>query len=304
MRLNSPLTLGLLALVLLILSGSLYTVYEAERSLVLRLGKLKRDENNLPVVYQPGLHVKVPFIDTVKKFDKRLQTLEVQSSRILTAEKKDVIVDSFIKWRIKNFSTFFTRTGGSKSRAENLLRQKIVDGLRAEFGQRTVKEVVSGERLQIMQEIREGTLEGASDLGIEVIDVRIKRIDLPAEVSDAVYNRMRTERERIAAEHRARGREKAEALRAQADKNVTVILAEASSKSLELRGEGDAEAAGIYAKSYSQDEEFYAFYRSLEAYKQAFNGNNDMLVINPNSEFFKYLHAGSGKMALNAAGQP
>jgi len=270
------------------LSACIFTVYESERALVVRLGSIKRMDNAI-IVYQPGLHFKLPLVDTTRFFDKRIQTLEEQSSRIVTLNKKDVIVDSFIKWRITDFARFFTSTGGNKLKAEVLLRQKVVDGLRAEFGRRTVQEVVSGERFEVMEDIKNSTNESAKNLGLQVVDVRIKRIDLPPEVSEAVFNRMRTERQRIAAEHRAQGRERALEITADVNAKRTVILAKASSSALQVRGDGDAKAASIYSKSYGADPEFYAFYRSLEAYRETFHPNQDIFVLKPDSDFFKYM---------------
>jgi len=274
---------------------SVFTVDETERALVLRLGKLRLDENAADAVLKSGLHFRIPFIETVRFVDTRLQTLEIQSSRIVTQEKKDVIVDSFIKWRVNDVSLFFRRTAANRLQTELLLRQKVFDGLRAEFGRHTIKEVVSGERLQIMENIRAQANESAKTLGIEVVDARIKAIDLPVEVSEAVFDRMRTERERVAAQHRAQGKEKAEVMRADTDAKVTVLLAEAAAQAQRIRGEGDAAAAKIYADAFSKDPDFYRFIRSLEAYQQAFQGNNNVMVLKSDSEFFKFFRNSSGK---------
>lgn len=270
---------------------SLFTVYQTERAITLRLGKIQLGADELPIVKGPGLHMKMPFIDSVRYFDTRLQTMSIESSRILTEEKKDVIVDLFIKWRVKDFAVFFIRTGGDKFRAERLLREQAIDGLRAEFGLRTVKEVVSGERQEIMDRLRDDSNAGAASFGIEVMDARIKRIDFPTEVSEKIYDRMRTERERIAAEHRAQGRSRAEVIKAEADARVTILLAESQQKSKQIRGQGDADATRIYAEAYSADPEFYEFYRSLDAYKETFQGNNDILVLKPEGQFFDYFNS-------------
>lgn len=286
----NPLTkIGIsVALSLAIATSFMFTVYETDRSLVLRLGKIKMDAEGKPKVYDPGLNFKLPFIDSVRNFDLRLQTIDIQSSRIVTNEKKDVMVDLFVKYRINDLGTYFVRTGGNRSKAEALLKQKIVDGVRAEFGLRTIKQVVSGERDELMQSILREANASARSLGIDVIDTRVKRIDLPREVSNAVYQRMRTERERIAAEHRARGQSKAEVIRAEADAQVTVMLSTAEQQSKTLRGQGDAEAAHIYASSYNQDPEFYEFMRSLEAYSKTFSEGQDVFVLKPESEFFHF----------------
>lgn len=276
--------------------SSLFSVHEGSRAILLRLGKMVRDNADQVIVYQPGLHFKIPFINTVRFLDVRLQTLDIESSRIVTAEKKDVLVDYYAKWRIENAPLYFTRTGGNELRAENLLRQKLNDGLRAEFGKRDISEVVSGERVDIMRLLKDQANASAKDLGITVIDVRIKRIDLPDEVSAAVFDRMRAERERIATEHRAKGKSEAEFIRAKADADVTVKIATAQSESKKVRGQGDAIAAKIYADAYSKDSSFYAFYRSLSAYKQSFHSKKDFLLLRPDSQFFKYFNT-AGKKA-------
>jgi len=267
---------------------SLFEVDETQRAIVLRLGKILNSQNDEAQVLTPGLHAKIPLLDTVRLLDWRIQTIEIKASRIPTKEKKELIVDLFAKWRIHDFSKFYTSTGGDQKRAEQLLREKIVDGLRGEFGRRKLNDVVSQDRENVMEKLRADTNQTAKTLGIEVVDARIVRIELPPEVSEAVFNLMRTERQRVAQEHRARGRSRAEAIRANADARVTVIKATAESEGNQIRGEGDAKAAQIYAAAYGQDPEFYSFYRSLEAYRETFKGNNDMLVIKPDDAFFKY----------------
>lgn len=282
---------GIVGLFIVFLIGisSIYTVREGQQGILLRLGKIAVDpQTGKPAVKKPGLHFKVPLINTARIFDTRLQTLSIRSSRIVTEEKKDVLVDYYVKWRIENLPLYFTRTGGNKIQAETLLEQKLNDGLRAEFGKRNISEVVSGERRDIMKILQKQADQSAESLGIQIIDVRIKRIDLPTEVSNAVFERMRAERKRIANEHRARGRSKSEAFRAQADAKVTVILASARSTSKKVRGQGDAEAAKIYADAYNRDSEFYSFYRSLRAYQNAFKSKKDILVLKPDSQFFKF----------------
>lgn len=275
-------------LVFVIVGFGLFTVHETERAIVLRLGQMLEDAPGQPRIYTPGLNFKIPLVDTIRYFDTRIQTIMISSSRIVTSEKKDVIVDLFVKWRVSDFPAFFTSTSGNRLRAETLLRQKIVDGVRAEFGKRTIKEVVSGERQDIMQNLLKEASESAKHLGIQVVDTRVKRIDLPEEVSDSVYERMRSERQRIAEEHRAMGQSKANILRAKADARATIILAIAEENAKKVRGEGDAEAARIYAEVFGKDPAFYSFYRSLEAYRETFSSQSDILVLEPKGEFFEH----------------
>ncbi|MEM7466298.1 MAG: protease modulator HflC [Pseudomonadota bacterium] len=261
---------------------SVFRVYEQERVIKFQLGKIVRAD------YDPGLHYKIPFFENIKKYDVRLQTLDAEPQRFLTDEKKDVIVDSFVRWRIKDIVKFYVATGGDSRRAGLLLYQKINDGLRNEFSTRTVKEVVSGERGAIMSSVTKTADERAEELGMEIVDVRLKRIDLPAEVSQNVYDRMRSERARVAREIRARGEKEAITIRAQADKNRTVIGAQAYRDAEVLRGEGDAVATEVYAGAFERDQEFYDFYRSLNAYKSSFKSREDVFLLDPDSEFFKY----------------
>lgn len=285
---------GIAVLVCLI---SAFTVQEYERGIVLRLGKMQTNKEGAVKVLEPGLHFRVPFLDSIRLFDGRLQTLEIQERTIVTVEKKHVIVDLFVKWRINNFSNFFTSTRGDYGRARKLLEEKIIDGVRAEFGRRTIREVVSGERQEVMDALRLDAQKNAEVLGVEVIDARVKRIDLPSEVSSNVFERMRSERQRVAAEHRAEGNSKGETIKAKADAKVTVILATAEQESKRTRGEGDAEASRVYAKSYNKNPEFYRFLRSLEAYKATFKDKNDILILQPDSEFFNYFD-GAKKSAV------
>jgi membrane protease subunit HflC len=289
MKNNLARSLFLIAAVLLLAYLSVFTVYESNRALVSRLGNLVSNQG-VPVVFGPGLHFKIPLISQVVQFDKRLQTLEIQDSRIVTANKKDVIVNSFIKWRINDFAKFYKATNGDVHRAEVLLEQKINDGLRAEFGKRSITDVVSGERTDIMQILLNELDASAKGLGINVVDVRVKRIDLPLDVSGSVYERMRAERHQVAEEHRATGQRDAEKIKAEADARRTVIIATAESESKRLRGEGEGKAAKIYAEAYNQDPEFYSFYRSLLAYEQSFKDKSDILVVKPDNDFFKYFN--------------
>ena len=276
------------ALALLICIFSAFTVQEYERGIILRLGKMRTNAAGEATILYPGLHFRVPFLDSIRLFDARLQTLEIQERTIVTVEKKHVIVDLFVKWRIDNFANFFTSTRGDYGRARKLLEEKIIDGVRAEFGRRTIREVVSGERQEVMDALRSDAQKNAEVLGVEVIDARVKRIDLPSEVSSNVFERMRSERQRVAAEHRAEGNSKGETIKAKADAKVTVILAAAEQAAKQTRGEGDAIASGIYAQSYNKNPEFYRFLRSLEAYKATFKDKNDILILQPDSEFFNY----------------
>ena len=273
------------------LISSLYTVYETDRVIVLRLGKLLHDRNNKPLIIGPGLHMKWPFIDEIRSFDTRLNMLDIKSSRIVTSEKKDVLVDFYVEWKIENLELFYTRTEGNKAKAEILLSQKSIDGLRAEFGKSTIKDVVSGTRLEVMEKLRKLTDENAATLGISVVDVRIKRIDLPDEVSGAVYERMRSERNRVASELKAKGEAEAIVIRANAEQKKRILLAEAGQGAKRIRGNGEAEASRIYAKSYEQAPQFFEFYKSLNAYKKVFNNKNDILVLKPDSDFFKYFNS-------------
>ncbi len=266
------------------ISQSLFVVSEVERAVKLRFGEIVQFD------VEPGLHFKWPIINSVRYFDSRILTLDAQPQRYLTSEKKALMVDSFIKWRVKDVARYFTTTGGDEERAKRLLSQRVDTGLRNEFGTRTVKEVVSGERDQLMNSLTSMLDEIAQqELGVEVIDLRVKRIDLPLEVSESVYNRMRTERERLARELRAQGNEVAEKIRATADKDKTVILADAYRMSEEIKGDGDAEATATYASAYTKDPEFYDFTRSLKAYQSTFETKGDILLIDPDSDFFKYL---------------
>ena len=268
----------------LFISQSLFVVSEVERAVKLRFGEIVQFD------VEPGLHFKWPIINSVRYFDSRILTLDAQPQRYLTSEKKALMVDSFIKWRVKDVAKYFTTTGGDEERAKRLLSQRVDTGLRNEFGVRTVKEVVSGERDQLMNSLTSMLDEIAQDeLGVQVIDLRVKRIDLPLEVSESVYNRMRTERQRLARELRAQGNEVAEKIRATADKDKTVILADAYRMAEEIKGDGDAEATATYASAFTKDPEFYDFTRSLKAYQSTFETKGDILLIDPDSDFFKYL---------------
>lgn len=278
-----------LAIVVAVASVSMFRVYEQERAILFQLGKIKRFD------FEPGLYFKIPIYQNVKKFDIRLQTLDAEPQRFLTGEKKDVIVDSFARYRIDDIVKYYLSTGGDARRAGILLYQKINDALRSEFGKRTVKEVVSGERGAIMSIVTKVADERGAELGMEVIDVRLKRIDLPAEVSQNVYERMRSERARVAREFRARGEKEAITIKADADRSRTVVAANAYREAQIMRGEGDAKATEIYANAFNRNAEFYDFYRSLSAYKGSFKNGGDVFLLDPDSEFFKYFSNPAGR---------
>jgi len=289
MQKSSMFMVGIAAVVMGVISFT-YTVAEYQRAILLQLGEIK--EANI----EPGLHFKFPLINTVRHFDARVQTLDEKPERYLTSEKKNVEVDAFIKWRIADVARFYTATGGGDiTRANLLLSQIIKDGLRDEFGKRTMQEVISGERSQVMNIISAKAAKQAEEIGINVIQVRIKRIDLSADISDSVYRRMEAERQRVAKELRSQGAEAGERIRAEADRERTILLAEAFRDAEQLRGEGDAKASEIYAQAYSKNPEFYSLYRSLDAYTKSFADKGDLLVIDPRSDFFRYLMNSTGK---------
>jgi membrane protease subunit HflC len=266
---------------------SCYVIEEGQRAIVLRLGDIVQGEAGARID-QPGLHFKWPFFDQAKIFDVRLQTFEEKSSRILTKEQKYVLVDYYVKWRISDLPLFFKRTEGVVSKTEQLISQKVNDVLRAAFGERTITEVVSGERANIMMLLRQETNDSAKKLGLSIIDVRIKRIDLPSEVSQSVFQRMSADRERVATQHRSDGRAVAESIQAKADAESVVIIAKAKEKAALLKAKGDAEAATIYNQAYLKDPDFYRFYRSLSAYEHTFKDREDLIVLEPKSTFFAH----------------
>jgi membrane protease subunit HflC len=282
-----PVIYIILFIVLAVGYFSIYTVYQTEKALVSVLGKLSGDPEQAKV-YGPGLHFKIPFISHVIKLDARLQTLDIKDSRIVTIEKKDVLVNSFVKWRVRDFGHFYKATGGFYARAEDLLEQKVSDGLRAQFGRSTISEVVSENRDTIMKELSTQIDESAESLGIEVIDVRIKRIDLPDEVSSSVFDRMRAEREQVAAGHRADGEKRGEEIRARADEEAAIIIATAESNARVIRGQAEANTTKVYGQAYNKDPSFYAFMRSMQAYQGSFNSKDDIFILSPDSEFFEY----------------
>ncbi|UAB70081.1 protease modulator HflC [Vibrio sp. SCSIO 43132] len=342
------LMIPVLVVVLALFLMSVFVIPEGEKGIVIRFGEVQKgvktetvvedgvettvdvlDENGQPIIiskiYEPGLHFKLPLFDRVKRLDARIQTMDGRADRFVTSEKKDVIIDSYVKWKIQDFGQYYLATGGGDSlTAQALLERKVTDVLRAEIGSREIKQIVSGprnndvlpedvnseelsteaakqaleidgERDKIMADVLSETrISALSDLGIEVVDFRMKKINLPDEISESIYRRMRAERESVARKHRSQGREKAEVIRAQAELEVATLLAEADKTARVTRGEADARAAKIYSDSYGKDPEFFSFLRSLNAYEKSFGSKSDILVLDPNSEFFKYMNDAKG----------
>ena len=276
--------LALVAIIFVVgtLLMSVFIVDEREKAILLRLGEIVRTD------FKPGIHFKTPFINNVIKFDSRILTLDARPEQILTGEKKNVLVDYFVKWRIADVEKYYRSFSGLERDAALRMSQTVKDGLQQELGDRTIREVVSGEREQIMQAVTQRASEKVQGFGIEIVDVRIKQIELPPNVRNSVFERMRVERERIAKEHRANGEKEARIIRAKANRKRTEILADARRKAEEIRGAGDAIATETYARAYSRDADFYRFYRSLEAYRKSFRDRSDILVLEPDSEFFRY----------------
>lgn len=273
-----------IAAVLFIGSNSLFVVDQWETGVVFRLGQIVKSD------LEPGLHLKTPFINNARTFDRRIQTMDAQPERYLTGELKNLEVDSYVKWRVSNVERFYTTMGGDFNLASQRLSQIVKDGLRAQFGSRTVQQVVSGDRVEVAENITRLANIEAIQFGIDIVDVRIKRIDLPRDISQSVYSRMEAERNRVAADLRSLGAESAERLRADADRQLTVTIAEAFREAEQTRGEGDALSAQIYSKAYSIDKEFYSFYQSLNAYQESFSNKSDMIILDPNTDFFKYFN--------------
>ena len=289
--------IAILITLLVLATGSLFVVREGQRAIVIQFGKVQRDADTGDTrVFEPGLHFKLPFIDSVRQLDARIQTLDDSPDRFVTSEKKDLIVDSYVKWRIKDFARYYLSTnGGNKLQAEALLKQKVNNGLRTEFGSRTIAQIVSGERTELMEQAMIQASSSSDELGIEIVDVRVKQINLPTEVSNSIFQRMRAERAAVAREHRSEGQEQAEVIKANIEAKVTVMLADAERNARQLRGEGDATAAQIYAEAYSKNPEFYGFLRSMDAYRASFNSKADILVVEPDSDFFRYMNKRSGQ---------
>jgi membrane protease subunit HflC len=311
---------------LVVVLMSVFVIPEGERGFVIRFARVLKDDSGMSKVYEPGLHFKLPLFDTVKALDARIQTMDGRADRFVTAEKKDVIIDSYVKWRIKDFGKYYVATGGGDNgRAQLLLERKVTDVLRSEIGAREIKQIVSGprqdivttntdnivetaavkqalevdgERDKIMENVLVATrISAMEDLGVYVVDFRMKKINLPDEISESIYKRMRAERETVARRHRSQGQEQAEIIRAQAELEVATILAEADRTARVTRGEADAQAAAIYSNAYNQDPEFFSFLRSLKAYEKSFSNKGDILVLDPNSDFFKYMKDSKGQLA-------
>jgi membrane protease subunit HflC len=289
MKLGFGALLAIILALIVVASMSLFTVDQRERAIVFRLGEITE------IIDQPGLHVKWPLIQNVRFFDRRILTLDTPDpERFITSEKKNVLVDSFLMWRINDVRPYYVSVRGDEILAQTRLQQRVNAALREEFGKRTVHDVVSGERDIIMKVVREKVDEDAKEIGVAIVDVRLKRVELPAEVSESVYRRMEAERRAVAAELRSQGFSEAEKIRAEADREREVIVAEAYRDAQRVKGEGDARATAVYARAYGENPEFYAFYRSLEAYRASFRNRSDVLVLEPTSDFFKYLKSPNG----------
>jgi len=263
-------------------SNSLFTVSEIEAAIVFKFGKIQSSD------FEPGLHVKLPFVTNVRKFDKRIQTFDAKPEDYLTEEKKILVVDSFIQWKIENVQDFYVSMRGDMDIAQERIATIVKEGLRNEFGSRNMFEVISGERHVIMDDINKSANKDVKDFGVRIVDVRIKRIEFPPKVSDKIFRRMETERTRIAKELRAQGNESAAKITAEADRQVTILKADAFKEAEEIRGKGDAKAADIYAVAYGKNKEFFTFYRSLNAYQNTFGSESDIMVVEPDSDFFDY----------------
>jgi membrane protease subunit HflC len=272
------------AAIMLLAATSLFTVDQRERAIVFQLGEIRE------VITDPGLNFKLPLIQNVRFFDNRILTLDTpETERFITSEKKNVLVDSFVKWRIADVKQYYISVQGDEARAQTRLAQTINSALREEFGKRTVHDVVSGEREEIMRLVRDSVDEDAKKIGVAIVDVRLKRVELPQEVSESVYRRMEAERKSVASELRSEGFSQGEKIRAEGDREREVIIAEAYRDAQRVKGDGDRKASALYARAFSENPEFYSFYRSLEAYRAGFKNKNDVLVLEPNSDFFKYL---------------
>jgi len=287
--------LPIIVVIAAVLYSSVVVVTEGSRGIMLRFNKVQRDAGNKVVVYEPGLHFKLPLIDSIKVLDARIRTLDGSATRFVTVEKKDLLVDSYVKWRISDFGRFYTATGGGDyNQASSLLSRKVNDRLRSEIGTRTIKDIVSGTRGELMAGAKKALNSGqdsTSELGIEVVDVRVKQINLPDEVSSSIYQRMRAERDAVAREHRSQGKEKAAFIQADVDRKVTLILANANKTAQELRGNGDAAAAKLYSQAFAQEPQFYSFIRSLKAYESSFEGSDNMMILKSDSDFFHFMQA-------------
>ena len=288
----NKLFLGLIAFIILlyIALGSIFTVNETSSAILLKLGKIEKNSEGAVKVFGPGLHYKVPFIETVKDFDMRIRTATINSSRIVTEEQKDVLIDAYVQWKVDNMAKFYKSTTGNPIRAKNLVVQYVEGAMRAEVGKRTIQDLINNERDTFKRTIMSDVISQASTLGIKIVDVRIKQIDLPDTVTESIYQRMRSDREKEASKIRADGNQEAEKIRARADADVTILLARAESEAKSTKALGDAVAAQTYAASYKKDPKFYEFLRSMTAYKNSFSGKKDVLILKPKGEFFKYFN--------------
>lgn len=290
MRERLPFFAGILLVVIAAASMALFTVDQRQNAIVFQLGEVMR------VIDKPGLYFKAPMVQNVRYFDRRILTFETtEPERFITSEKKNVLVDWFVKWRITDARLYYMSVGGDEARARTRLDQTVNAGLREEFGKRTVHEVVSGEREKIMTQMRDKADLDARKIGVHIVDVRLKRVELTSEVSEAVYRRMEAERKRVANELRSQGAADAEKIKADADRQREVIVAEAYRDAQKTKGEGDAKAAAIYSAAFGHNPEFYSFYRSLEAYRQSFRSRSDVLIVDPNTEFFRYFRGGAAQ---------
>jgi membrane protease subunit HflC len=307
MMTHLKLFISLIAIVIICLYLSVYTISEGESALVLRLGKIVKTSDDAPLVVKPGLHFKLPFIDTVRVFDSRIQQLATSSSQplvVVTKEQTYLVVEYFAKWRIANLPKFYTSTGGSISWAETLLEQRINDVVRAEYGKHTSDQAISADRNAMISAIKEQADKIGKDQGINVLDVQIQQITMPKDVMDSVFKRMATERKQFAEAKRASGMEKSEEIKALADQKVTVIKAQALMQAANTRAQGDQQAAIIFAKAYTADPKFYSLYRSLEAYSKSFHSKQDMLVLKPEGQFFNYFHSAHAGLQTTKSSTP
>jgi len=291
-------TFSILIFMILLLTGlnSIFIVKQWEAGILLRFGKVHRIvESGKADVRDPGIHFKIPFVDKIAYVDTRIQTMDSRPQEVMTNEKKALLVDTYVKWVVEDYAQFYLRTQNDFNRAESLLERIVNTDLRAEVGLNSVKETISGERAQMMVNIRNSSNESAPELGIRIVDVRVKQVNYPPEISGTVYERMRSERERVATAFRSNGRKEAEIIEAGADRKATVIKADAEREAKVLTGQADAEAAKIYATAYNKNSEFFSFVRSLQAYETSFNSNQDVMVMKPDSDFFKFMKQSSGK---------
>jgi len=286
---NSRFLLGIIVVALGILSVSVFTVDEREKAIKFRLGEIVRSD------YTPGIYLQMPFVNNIRKFDARLQTMDARPKRIITKEKKYVLVDAFVKWRIGDIEQFYTTMAGEIRQANIRLDPIVKRQLTEEFGKRTIQDLVAGDRETVMKLLAENIKKEVKKYGIEVVDMRVKRVDFEQDISENVFNRMRTERDRVARERRAKGRAEGERIRADADREYTSTLATAYATAQATRGDGDATAAATYADAYGRNKEFYSFYRSLDAYRTSFSNKNDVILLQPDSDFFKYFGDPKGK---------